>query len=56
MLTVMVIITARSKCTGNSYCDNIDNNGGSICSTNSYCENNCNNGAVYVQCSLLLRQ
>jgi hypothetical protein len=27
MLTVIVTITARSKCTANSYCDNNDNNG-----------------------------
>ena len=27
MLTVIVIITARSKCTDISYCDNNDNNG-----------------------------
>ena len=27
MLTVIVILTARSKYTANNYCDNNDNNG-----------------------------
>jgi hydroxymethylpyrimidine pyrophosphatase-like HAD family hydrolase len=47
VLTVIVIITGRSICGINSYCDNTDNKGRFICSVNSYCDNN---REVYVQC------
>ena len=43
MLTVIVEITARSKCTANSYCVLtviVTITGRSICSANSYCDNN----------------
>jgi hydroxymethylpyrimidine pyrophosphatase-like HAD family hydrolase len=51
VLTVIVIITARSKCTAKSYCDNNDNNGKFVCSIYSYCDNN---WEVYLQCYQLL--
>jgi hypothetical protein len=43
VLTVIVEITARSKCTANSYCVLtviVTITGRSICSANSYCDNN----------------
>ena len=48
MLTVIVKITGRSICSGNSYCDNNDNTGKSICSINSYSDNNDNDAEVYM--------
>jgi hypothetical protein len=64
VLTVIMTITRRFICRVNSYCDNIQYQGGqyvvltvivtitgrTICSASSYCENNDNNGEVYAQC------
>jgi hypothetical protein len=49
VLTVIVEITARSKCTANSHCVLtviVAITGRSICSANSYCDNN---GDKYMQ-------
>jgi hypothetical protein len=49
VLTVIVTITARSKCTANSYCVLtviVTITGRFICSANSYCDNN---GDKYMQ-------
>jgi hypothetical protein len=40
-----VTITARSKCTAYSYCEN---KGRYICNASNYCDNNDNNGEVYM--------
>jgi hypothetical protein len=45
VLTVIVTITARSKSTAYSYCEN---KGRYICNASSYCDNNENNGEVYI--------
>ena len=64
MLTVIVIITVRSMCGVNSYCENTDNNGEiymransycdnngrHMCSVSSYCNNIDNNKEIYMQC------
>jgi hypothetical protein len=47
VLTVIVIITGRSICGVNSYCENTDNNGEIYMRANSYCDNN---RETYVQC------
>ena len=59
VLTVIVIITGRSICSVNSYCENnrgylyavltviVTIMGRYICSANSYCENN---GDIDMQC------